>query len=375
MKATVLGGLAIVTGVLALMAGPAAGDGGWVVVASGLDNPRGLALEPGGPNGYTLYVAEAGRGGNLGCGIAAGGEFSCLGFSGAVTKITGVGSQRRVASGLPSVAAPGGFAATGPSDVGLWDGLAYVPIGFGSSPANRAAFGPLGSSLGTLARVPLASGQRQTIGDFVAFEGAFNPDGGDINGNPNAALATPGHRYVVDAGANDLIDVRTEGGAGLSVRAVFPRELVPAPPFLGLPPGTMIPQESSPTSIVRGPDNALYVGELTGFPFAQGSARVFRIDPHSIAPPTVYATGFTCIMDLDFDEDGNLYVLEFQHAGLLSDDPTGALIRVAPSGARTTVASTGLVFPAGLAVHGYGAFVSNFGVSPGVGQVVRIPLG
>jgi hypothetical protein len=80
-------------------------------------------------------------------------------------------------------------------------------------------------------------------------------------------------------------------------------------------------------------------------------------------------------MDLDFDDAGNLYVLEFQHKGLLSDDPTDALIRVAPNGGRTTVASTGLVFPAGLAVHGSGAFVSNFGVSPGVGEVVRIPLG
>src|SRR4051794_39054068 len=62
------------------------------------------------------------------------------------------------------------------------------------------------------------------------------------------------------------------------------------------------PRGASPTSIVRGPDGALYVGELTGFPFAAGSARVFRIDPHSVAPPTVYATGFTCVMDLDFDD-------------------------------------------------------------------------
>ena len=54
--------------------------------------------------------------------------------------------------------------------------------------------------------------------------------------------------------------------------------MVDAPPFLGLPPGAQMPMQSVPTSIVKGPDGAYYVGELTGFPFQVGAARVWRLD-------------------------------------------------------------------------------------------------
>ena len=67
-------------------------------------------------------------------------------------------------------------------------------------------------------------------------------------------------------------------------------------------------------------------------------------------------------------------MLEFQKAGLLSADRTGALIRVNPGGSQTEIASTGLVNPAGLAIRNGAAYVSNFGTAPGIGQVVRIPL-
>ncbi len=52
--------------------------------------------------------------------------------------------------------------------------------------------------------------------------------------------------------------------------AVFHARLVDAPPFLGLPPGTKIPMQAVPNSVVQGPDGAWYVGQLTGFPFPVG---------------------------------------------------------------------------------------------------------
>lgn len=66
-------------------------------------------------------------------------------------------------------------------------------------------------------------------------------------------------------------------------------------------------------------------------------------------------------------------MLEITTNGLLSNDLTGALIRVYPDGSRETVASTGLVAPGGVAVGPDGAlYVTNFSIFPGAGQVVRI---
>src|SRR5688572_25887205 len=76
------------------------------VIASGLDNPRGLAF---GADG-ALYVAEAGRGGTSAlCAPDPGtGANRCYGPTGAVTRITGIGAQQRVVTGLPSIAPAGG---------------------------------------------------------------------------------------------------------------------------------------------------------------------------------------------------------------------------------------------------------------------------
>jgi sugar lactone lactonase YvrE len=83
------------------------------------------------------------------------------------------------------------------------------------------------------------------------------------------------------------------------------------------------------------------------------------------AEPEVYAEGFTNVTDVAFGPDGSLYVLEIATNGLLSEDPTGALIRVRPDGSRETIASEGLVTPTGLAVGHRGEFyVSNRARSP-----------
>jgi len=92
--------------------------------------------------------------------------------------------------------------------------------------------------------------------------------------------------------------------------------------------------------------------------------------------PEVFAEGFTNIIDMAFSpDDGLLYVLEFATNGLLSNDLTGALIRVNRDGSHDVIASAGLVAPGGLAFGPDGAaYVTNFGIFPGEGQVVRIPI-
>jgi hypothetical protein len=145
---------------------------------------------------------------------------------------------------------------------------------------------------------------------------------------------TSGGLAVTDAAGNTLLRVSANGA--ISTLAVFPGRMVDAPSFLGLPPGTQIPMEAVPTSVVQGPDGAFYVGQLTGFPYPPGAARVYRVLPGQA--PTIYAEGFTNIIDIGFSSDGTLYVLEIAHHGLLSFDPTGALIRVERDGSRHKMA-------------------------------------
>lgn len=77
------------------------------------------------------------------------------------------------------------------------------------------------------------------------------------------------------------------------------------------------------------------------------------------------------IIDLAFDQDGNLYVLEIAHYSLLSDDLTGTLFKVAPDDTRTLLAMDGLVAPGGLVIGEDGTFyIPNFSVFLGGDQVI-----
>jgi len=100
--------LAAVIVAVAGSAAPASGDEDepeLTVVASGLDNPRGLDIR-----GGAVFVAEAGRGGDGICVMTPQGAEECLGSTGAVTRIDRRG-QRRVLSELASLAgATEGFA-------------------------------------------------------------------------------------------------------------------------------------------------------------------------------------------------------------------------------------------------------------------------
>jgi hypothetical protein len=327
-------------------------------VASGLWNPRGLNFAPNGD----LYVAEAGQGGPGPCVPSPVFPFPprCYGETGAVTLIlpneaSPAGSFRRVVTGLPSLVLGTGTVEGGPSDVAFLGTAPYVTLGLGGNPTTvRPAVGGKAAMLGTLLHAT-PSGQYKVVADIAGAEAAANPDGAAVDSNPYSVLVQPGRRIVADAGANALFVAHANGRS-----AVFAEDLLGPNPV-----------QTVPTSVVEGPDGAIYVGLLTGFPFVPGSARVLRVasDGSSIS---TYASGFTAIIDLAFDAGGALYVLQVIPGGG-PPAPGGKLVRQCPGGAQSELL-TGLTFPGGVAIGPDGAaYVTNRGTTPN-GEVLRLPL-
>ena len=351
-------------GLLALALLCATAAAGQDVIASGLDSPRGLAFTL----DRALLVAEAGRGGAGPCFPGPEGTDVCLGSSGAVTQVKR-GVQSRILTGLPSFANPDGTTAVGPADVApLGLGLTLLTIGGGGDAAKRALLPPPAHALGTIALIHQKLRKPTTwsiVADPTAYEAIANPDGVELNSNPFGIVPSIVGGIFVDAGGNTVL--RADWRGRISLLALLPSILVPSPPFIpNLPP--MIPMEAVPTSLAIGRDGAIYVGQLTGFPFPVGGAKVWRI-AHGQAP-TVYADGFTNIIGIAFGHDGSLWVLEIATKSLLVGPP-GALWRVPKNGPRELVTDQ-LFFPGGLTIGPDGAaYVTNNGILPGAGQVLR----
>jgi sugar lactone lactonase YvrE len=173
-------------------------------------------------------------------------------------------------------------------------------------------------------------------------------------------MAQPGTTIATDAGGNSLLRIAASGS--IATLATLPSRAQ----------GRFT--DSVPTTVAVGPDGAYYIGELTGFPFVPGEAKIYRVVPGEA--PTVYRSGFSFVIDIAFGSDGSLYVLEFATGPGLSGP--GDLWRVAPGGARSLVA-TGLFAPGSVTIGPDGAFyVSNCSIFPGTGPfpchgaVVRI---
>lgn len=332
-----------------------------LVLASGLDNPRGLAF---GPDGL-LYVVEAGRGGTSTMCLPSptGPEPRCYGPTGSVTRISAPGVQTRVLTGLPSLAAADGSEADGPHDVAFGFGSAWITVGSGGDPALLAPLAQANILFGHLYRVSL-SGEIAPLVDVAAYETANNPDGGPIDSNLFALEVLSTRGVVTDAGANALLEIDPQGT--ISTLAVFPDRLVPGPG------GIDVPMQAVPTSIAEGPDGSLYVGELTGFPFPVDGARVYRV-PAEGGTPEVVAVGFTNIIDIAIGEDGSAYVLEHDIDGLLQPGTVGRLTKIGAFGFRTELAAGLLDTPGKIAIGSDNAiYVTTHSSTAGAGEVLRI---
>ena len=324
------------------------------VVATGLDNPRGVAFDDNG----ALYVVEAGRGGPGPCIRASNNQTVCYGPTGALTRVSG-GTQERVLSGLPSLAVASGMSATGAHDIAIKNkNDVYLIVGLQAPPSSRAQLGPAAGLFGQLVRANIPSGQWHTETDVSAHEQESNPDGGLLDSNPYGIVESENGHVVADAGANALVAV----GANHKTSTIAAFSLLPTTP----------PRQPVPTSVVLGPDGAYYVGLLSGAPFAIDLAAVLRVVPGQT--PTVAVAGLTNVVDIAFrPQDGRLYVLEIA-SNAIPNFGTGSLIRIEANGTQTPIGPS-LFAPGGLAFGPDGAaYVSVNSILPGQGQVVRIPI-
>ncbi|MEL7834537.1 ScyD/ScyE family protein [Fodinibius sp. Rm-B-1B1-1] len=216
----------------------------------------------------------------------------------------------------------------GTDDIPLPGVTDMSPIGRGSMWAIKGLTGEPGEETGQ-ALYRVSQGKNRVIADLFAFEQEYNPDGATlIDSNPFDVHSFDGQTaLVVDAAGNDLLRIDNQGH--IEVVAVFPNELVSTSnvkSLVGCPMGPAgicgLPDEISaqpvPTSIAVGPDGSYYIGELKGFPAPTGESNIWRISPDAsdvmcgAGPDCMKAFdgGFTSIIDMSFDDQGNLYVVE-----------------------------------------------------------------
>jgi hypothetical protein len=336
------------------------------VLANHLDNPRGLEVQ-----GNTIYIAESGHGDPAMC---LSGPVTtpptpptCVGLTGGVSVISSeperLQTARRVVNGLISITDPTGSFATGPSAVSVEEGrLAIIMAGNtnGLPPSVPPNFQNLlkavKAQLGQLILARKSGSFKPVLGvgdlDFAwsALHKNLVPDQFP-DSNPNAVLAEDDVTYVVDAGANTLDTIKH----GKIVKRVF----------FGVPAGS--PTDSVPTCVSRGPDGALYVGELLGGNFAPGHARVWRVTSHS---KKVWATGLTAVNGCGWGRDGRFYATEFQRNGLTEGpgDISGDVVRINSHGKILAHLGVGqLTVPSGFAAGHDDIYVSNCSIAPATG--------
>jgi hypothetical protein len=303
----------------------------YTVVRSGLDNPRSLQILPTG----NVLVAEAGHGSRTDAGC---GERGCAGRTGKVTLLTGQEDKSAtVLDRLLSLSGPDGSFATGADGASKRPGGAYVAI---------IAEGP-GPQAGKLV-APGPEGGVRVIADIARYEENHDPDGEGVESNPYAVLARKGGYLVADAAGDSILHVKLDGS--ISTWAVMPEY------------GRRV--DAVPTSISRGADGFIYVGELHSE--QRGKAHVLKYDRHGKLVDKI--GGFTTVTGVDLSNDGTLYVSELFGGPCGFDQiPScfpGRVVKVAPNGDRTFLR---VPFPAGVGARGERVLVSAFSVSPAEG--------
>lgn len=342
-----------------------------VVVVSGLNNPRQLALTD---HGRRLLIAEAGKGGNLASLPSPEGGTTYVGDTGSISAVWGPRwaqnqSPHRVVTGLMSGAAQDGSGATGSDGVSigrhgsLYVQETYFPVtGLPSRVARQN---------GKLLKVRPYGGLR-LVADITGYERDNDPDGYGFDSDPYSVIPYFGGHLVADAAANTVLWVSPWGRIFLfhtffnvTTGACAAMEDPPGHPGCNFVPNTLTTDRWG----------NVYVGGLSSL--TPGEAQVVKLSP--FGQVLRVWKHFTSVTGLAVGRDGTLYVSQLFAPEAAPPNPMlqGVLTTVRPSGTRTDM---DVPFPTGLALDGHNLYVSAFSIAPegglGVpgtsGQVWRI---
>lgn len=360
------------------------------VVATGLNNPRGIATE--GDN--LVYVSEAGTGGDECITIET--AETCFGFTGSITRFEKLGKKKqrstKIVDGLLSIRKSSGVVGIDGIDVKgkhrvfgvMAESAQGITADFAAADGTPSPSPALSTAISTYAGRLVEFRKRRGVFTPTALAnvGGTNWDWTVANkdqewatpdfpdANPYAVVSEGNKHWVVDAGANTVTLVQKK-------KNVYTQTLISYIPNSS--PGVDV----APACIAKR-GRYLYVGDLNFGPYyglSTAASTIWRIDTRATNPMTsavVWATGLNPITGCGFAKDG-LYVVQLRT--ISSSNANGAITRIGINKDGTAAAlgtwqtfGTDLVDPSGFAKLHNTILVANKSTSTGAGEIWQFKI-
>ncbi len=318
------------------------------VFASNVRYARGLKF---GPDG-NLYVALAGVGGTdstVGQCTQAPGPLGPFygGHTSSIIRINPQGAVSMVADHLPSQINKGKFT-SGVADVEFVGNTLYALLDAGCSHGN-ADFPT------SVIKVNRNNGTWSVVADLTAFylgHPVAAPDMEDyqLDGTAYSLINVKGDLFEMEPNHGEFDRIMTSGTVSrfIDLSAHY---------------GHIVP------TAVAYNDGNFYIGNLGVFPQAAGSSSIYKVT--SAGVPSVWATGFNCILGVAFDKEERMYVLETSQAPAPTPN-TGKVTRINEDMSRDIIVDK-LFFPTGMTFGPDGnLYISETGFGPPTGSILKV---